>query len=822
MSRAHPIQTSFNGGEMSPEMDGRVDLAKYAASAHVMENFMPLIQGPAKKRSGTKFINVMNAEFASFFHRFIFSRTQAYILEFGNQILRFHTADGTVTEAGKSITGATNANPCEITVTAHGYSTNDLVFISGVGGMTQINGAFYTITVTSANTFTLKYSASANNVDATGFGAYTSGGTAARVYQIATPWLGTYLRENSSFNGTPFMDFTQSGDIIYITNKTGVVAPQKLSRFGNNNWTLTEFLPTTGPFESLDPDNTITIYSNVRTGTATLTASAAVFDSLWVGTLLLLEQKSIDDVKQWEPGKTVSANDIRRSDGKNYRAVANGTTGTIRPTHNEGTKYDGDAGVQWEYRDPGFGILKITEFTSSTQVTADVIKPIPDGAVGVANASLRWARGEWRAGKYPTHVTFFRERLTFARASDQRLWFSVAGDFENFSERDDGGLVTPDMSATIDISTDQANRIQWLAPADALIVGTESAEFVVREITTNDVFGPGNIKATPQTYNGSSSVTPIRIGTATFFVQGSGRKVRELSYSIERDGLASIDMTRLHPRIVPRANRIIQMAYQQEPHSIIWAVRDDGALIAFTYNREEEVFGWHRHPIGGSGKVVSVQVIPNAAGGDDEVWLGVERKTVGSGLTRRYIEKLQPDWDSSLAIDDAFYVDSGVVYSGAPADEILGLDHLNTFTVNILADGAVHPPLVVTGGKITLNDNYSKVAIGLPYTAKLATKRIEAGANLGTAQGRTKRLSRVHVRLLDTLGGKMGPNDTTLETILFRKGSDPMDAPPPVFSGDKEVVWRGGYEKEGRMWYVNDQPLPATIVALMPEMETDG
>jgi len=182
---------------------------------------------------------------------------------------------------------------------------------------------------------------------------------------------------------------------------------------------------------------------------------------------------------------------------------------------------------------------------------------------------------------------------------------------------------------------------------------------------------------------------------------------------------------------------------------------------------------------------------------------------------------MQDDWDSSLGIEDAWYVDCGLSYSGAAADVISGLDHLEGQTVTVLADGAAHPDVVVTSGAITLQVEAEKVVAGLKQTAKLATNRIEAGAQTGTAQTRIKRLSKVWIRFIDTVGGKAGPTATNLQTILFRRASDPMGAAIQAFTGDKDVDWRGGYERDGIMWYVNDQPLPCTISALIPEMETN-
>lgn len=79
-------------------------------------------------------------------------------------------------DTATSVTGASNANPCQITVVGHPYSTGDEVYLSGVGGMTELNDQTFIITKTGANTFTL------DGVDSTAYTAYISGGSAVRPY----------------------------------------------------------------------------------------------------------------------------------------------------------------------------------------------------------------------------------------------------------------------------------------------------------------------------------------------------------------------------------------------------------------------------------------------------------------------------------------------------------------------------------------------------------------------------------------------------------------------------------------------------------------
>ena len=217
------------------------------------------------------------------------------------------------------------------------------------------------------------------------------------------------------------------------------------------------------------------------------------------------------------------------------------------------------------------------------------------------------------------------------------------------------------------------------------------------------------------------------------FVQRAKRKVRELVYNYDTDGFIAPDLTILAEHISDSG--ITEMSYQQEPQSILWCVRTDGILIGLTYARNEQVVGWHRHIFGGvfgSGNAVveSVATIPGDL--NEDVTYVIVKRTI-NGATRRYVEYLQPvDYGSDLTA--AFFVDSGLTYSGGATTTISGLHHLIGQSVTILADGSTHPNKTVSAtGTITLDRSSTKVQIGLNYNSTLQTMRLEAGSQDGTA-----------------------------------------------------------------------------------------
>ncbi len=770
--RAAPIQTAFNGGELSPLIRGRVDVAKYANGCERMEGFLPTIQGPAIARPGFIYVaEVKDSSKRTWHMRFERSQDAAYIIELGDGYARFYADHGQVQVSGVSAyNGATT------------YAVGDLVSSAGVN--------YYCKAATTGNA----------PPNATYWHPLT--GT---IYEIPMPYTAAQLTND---DGSFALRFAQAGDVIYMA--LGSVAPYALYRYGATNWVCSKVDFAPPPFKSLNITAT-TIYASATTGSVTLTASASVFTASNVGEYIYLGEKDVRDTAQWEAGKAILLGAARRSDGKNYVALNAATTGGVKPVHSSGAAYDGDTGVQWRFQDPGYGWAKITAYTSATQVTATVVSQIPAGAVSAGNATTRWALQAWNATDgYPTNVTFFRERLTFAR--DSTLWFSVSADFSNFST-EIAGVISADAGFERTIASDRVNSIRWLSPGDVLLVGTLGDEWAIVEATTTDPFGPANCKTKRQSTYGSNLVAPTRVGLDTLFVQKAGRKVRAMSFKFEEDGFESPDVTAFSEHITKTG--IIDSAYQQEPWSVVWCVRSDGVLLGLTFNREQDVVAWHRHPLQ-DGVVESVETIPAPDGSRDDLWV-IVRYTV-SGVTRRYMGYLGEQDEDGTDQADWTYADMMSTYSGVPATVISGLNYLEGKEVWVLVDGARHPNRTVSGGAITLQVAGSKVHVGMPSPGLIETLNLEAGAN--TAQGKIKRAHLVTIRVHRSLGGQAGPYETKLSELAYRSPSVPMGSAPPPFTGDLDVEWPGDYEPRMTMIVTKDRPMPLTLVAVMPQLVT--
>lgn len=813
MAKASPIINALNAGEWSSLLDGRTDIEGYVASAYVMENFIPSIQGPAIRRAGTGFVRqVKDSTDRTWLMPFIKSRDVAYQIEFGDSYCRFYFERSPVlTGTTATITGATAANPVVITTSAaHGYSNGDEVFITGVGGMTELNGRWFIVANQTATTFELT-TIHGDNVDGTGYTAYTTGGTSDEPYEIASPYSAAAL---TSADGTFNLDFVQSGDVIYITDRAGALAPRKLSRTSTTSWAFTELDPDQGPWLALNDTDT-NIYASAATGSITLTASTSIFTADDVGSIIRVDQEIITATDPWETSTSYTAGDYVRSEGKEYKAATTGSSGTSIPAHTKGTVTDG--GVEWEYISPGYGVARITA-QAGTTATATVLTTFPQTLIGSGNESELWRKGAWsEANGYPTCVTFFRERLCFGQVQD--LHMSVAGSFEDFSIDDFGEILT-ESAITVTVQSSEANEIVGLTEGTILIVNTIGSEFVVDAQTTTTPFGPNNIKVSRQGAYGSKPIRPIRVGESVLFVQASGRKMRSMQYEFQVDNFVAPDMT-------VRAEHILrptvqQLARQEEPYQTVWGVRSDGQLLSFAFDQNQQVRAWARHKIGGTSAVVeSVSVIPSPDGDRDEVWLVVSR-TINGG-TRRYIEYIQPEYIDGDDKEDAKYGDSMLTYDGSAATTVYGFDHLEGETVGVLADGAAVADVVVSNGEVDLTDAASVQQIGLRYSSKYATNRIDAGAKDGTSQAKTKRITDCAFRVVNTLDGRAGPDEDNLDDIpdlTYRAPATLMGSSPDLFTGDALLSWPSGYETDGRLWYVNDSMFPATIAAIMPQVVT--
>ena len=657
------------------------------------------------------------------------------------------------------------------------------------------------------------------------FRIYKDGGivvSSGSPVEVATPY------STSDLAG---LKFAQSADIMFLVHPNH--APRKITRTDHTAWTITEVDLQRGPMGDTNLTTT-TLTANGRTGAVTVTASANLFASTDVGRLIKLHH-GFAKITIFTNATTVTAAVQELQDGRTelapeYTASTisfhEGDPDSTGLEHNDRIEdSDGNFVVQ------GFktGMRITSSSTSSNNKSGMLIVDVTDTVITLAPGvdlaaeaagSNKTLTGDLIADEnfqlgafssttgFPRAVAFYEQRLVFAGTSSQpqTLFFSQGGDFENFergTDADDGLIYT--------IGSNEVNVIRYLASGKNLLVGTSGGEFVVRASGFDEPLKPDNTQIKQQTTYGSADIQPMQVGNARLFLQRAKRKLRELVFSNESDSFVAPDMTILAEHITEGG--IKEFAYQQEPDSVAWTVRNDGVLACMTYRREEQVVAWHRHIIGGTSAVVeNVATIPGDLD-EDQVWL-VVRRTI-NGATKRYVE-VMTGFDFGSDVTDAFFVDSGLTYSGSAATTISGLDDLEGQTVSILADGAAHPDKVVSSGAVTLDRSATKAHIGLAFTSKVETLRVDQGSATGSAQGKTKRISEVTVRLFRSVGMKVGTSTSELDIVPFRSSANAMGSAVSLFTGDKTVEFRGGFDEDATIVIQQDQPLPMTILAIFP------
>jgi hypothetical protein len=663
---------------------------------------------------------------------------------------------------------------------------------------------------------------------------YTNGGrieTAPNVaYEVVVPYTAAQA---------PSVWYQQSYDRLYLAHRSH--APAALTRLTATTFAHTALTLRNGPFADSNVDEAITV---TVTGTLTVGGNAIVhvaggapFLAGHVGSSVMIEAEDFSDIKAWEAGMdgVVVGTTIVRSDGKAYlaaAAVATNRTGSVQPTHSHGSEWDGSGGsdvnakgpygVKWTYLHDRFGIGTILSVGGGgTAATISVTRRIP--ASLAAAASHRWALAAVSAAAgWPGIVLLGFGRLLFF--TDFELIASVVGDYGggsvNMAPFTESGLLAPDMAFRKRLTI--SNPVLWAkADRDGVLIGTSDGEHVIRKINNADIFSSDNIECVPQSSYGSQPVRPVETGTSTLFVQKSGRKIREADYDLGSDRYSAANIAVWQRHILKSGAK--QMTFQQEPEELVWAVRNDGLLALHPHVPEQEVKGFAR-VAHAAGAVLSAVAIPSEDGTRDELWALVD-----GGAAGKSVELQAPAWEEEeTALEDAFFVDSGVSYDGAarnsfPAPANAGaIDHLAGKAVAVLADGGVVPGLTVSAGPnatLALPNGATalKCHVGLGYTARLRPLRPEARApDGGTLQGKRKRLVSIVLRLLETVGIKVDPDTGHADQLIDRPGSAEMDAPVPPFTGDTSKSLGGNYGYDGQYTIISDDPLPCMVVAAMP------
>ena len=674
-------QRSFASGEISPSLYARVDLTKYATGLRTCKNGIVLRYGGVSNRPGTSFVGEVNdSSKAVRLIPFIFNTAQTYVLEFGEQYIRVIKDGQHLTEAGISISGITQANPAVVTTSAsHGYSNGDEVYINGISGMTQVNNRNFKIANITATTFELQ-EMDGTNLDSTSYDAYISGGDSYKMYEISSPYLESELAT---------IKYVQSADVVTLAHPNH--PPAELTRTGDISWSLNNisFQPTvdqpTGitstqagagseiyryKVTAIDSEtgeeslpgivgttNTITGITQADPAVVTTFGSHGYSngDEVYISNVAGMEE--VNDRIFFVENVTATTFELEGIDSTNYTAYSSGGSAnaaftevtssvpsTSSPIVVSWTKVSGAS--EYNIYKESNGVYGQIGIASGT--TFDDINISANTTFTPPSSRNPFIGG----GNYPSTVTYIQQRLAFANTDiePEKIFLSRTANFKNFTTSSPSQA---DDAITFTMAGRQVNEVQSLIDLGRLVILTTGGEWSAEG--DGGVITPTTINTKQYSYNGSGDLQPIVIDGAAIYQQARGSIIRDLTYNFEISGYSGNDLTIFSAHLFDKFT-IVDWSFQQIPHSILWVVRSDGALLGMTYVKSQQVIAWHRHDFGGL--VENVSVVPE--GNEDTLYVTVKRTINGKSV--RYVEKLTSRQINDI-VDNKF-MDSHLSYDG--------------------------------------------------------------------------------------------------------------------------------------------------------------
>ena len=300
--------------------------------------------------------------------------------------------------------------------------------------------------------------------------------------------------------------------------------------------------------------------------------------------------------------------------------------------------------------------------------------------------------------------------------------------------------------------------------------------------------------------------------------KGSG--VRDLSFNIYFSVFTGSDISILSSHLF-YGYQILEWCWAEQPFYTVWAVRNDGVLLSLAYLKEQDFIGWAHHNTTGLYKSICAVTESTADAGNVDAVYTVVQRTAG-GYTNQYIERVADRIYPNGQVD-AWCVDSGLQYIGAPKSSFTGAEHLAGMVCTGLADGNIIPPFTMpANGEFTIPVAGSKVTVGLGYACKLQTLAIDTGEP--SIQGKVKKIPFVDVRVHQTLNLQIG-NDfnhlTPMKDLIVGNVASTLTGQQTqiisgLTTGDARTFLNPTYTVPGQYCFQQSDPYPASILGVFP------
>jgi hypothetical protein len=825
-----------------------------------MLNYIPEAEGPAERRPGFEFISSVKtpADGAVRLGRMVISETEAYVLEFGDEYIRF-IKNGVLVDDGGS--------PAATYEVATPYLTAELDGLSFL----QTGPEMYIFHENHHPAKLTRITESSWALADVNFG----GGALVGPVQTAGPVGVNVASRAVGFRASPpSIDVTTTGISIDNIAEGGLYTAGKVTivngtaDFAHQVGDKVVVRGLDGAAASVTNGILATV---IARNTAAVSSTYITLDIDWTGT------------------------DYAPTTGDVYPAIF--TADTV-------DKYFAVKTVErWLYgRVRAFGFEEaIIDLTDPD----DLLSP---GWSTVTN-SKEWRMGIWAEGSYPRFGDFHENRMCIDAGSGRpgAVLGSVPDEYENF-ETDDAGTPTAASAFEFTPVATEVNQLKWIRSDDkGLITATGSTEFVFSG--QGAALSPLNVNVKTNSGYGSEEVSAVRAGDTIVYVQAGGRSIRNMIYSFESEKLAGDDVSRTASHLLQGV--VAEVVYQKRPTPVIWARLTDGTLVGCRYESDngQVSTGFFEVRIAGEqdritdyALVESLAVIPDDDGEDEQLWVEVKRLTP-AGAVARSIERMAPAIPVDGRLAEAVYLDSAwigggveyamtgtlykeavlrwtrstvgplvvgqtiffkteqvpelnlglpceitsitgpvmgvytVLFSGVDATAFsewdgdffteseavyrigatafTGLTHLASREVTALSDGGEIAELTVASdGSLTLAEPAGWLILGLPYVSQLQLLRFEAGSRTGAALGKLRRIHRVELLLEDTLGIKYGADFNSLYDVPLDQ--EAQDRKP--FSGFKSLEMNSDFDQSNELCFQQDGAMPGTICAVLPRM----
>lgn len=809
-------QTGFSRGELAPSLYGKVDFAGYYTALKTCRNFIVRQYGGITNRPGTHLVTELyDSSKAGVLIPFEFSAYQSYVLEFGDYVMRIMKDGGVVVwPSGPSV-----GLPVEV-VTPYPVAALPLLkYVQSADVMSLVHPNYppQKLVRTDHHLWTM-------SEDVTTDGPFKDINVDDTITVIASGVTGSITLTS---NADLFLA-SHVGMLFYLEQAPDGLTPKwevqksvainNIKRAGMNYYiarnagTTGTVRPTTLDGIEYDGDPgiaweyihsgfgivKITGYTDARHVSATVTKRLP--ENTVTGTMYRSIQSATSGspyVPPVDPNPEVPAvNATVRCDAHGFSSGDNiiiaGVTAGLNGTWGIIVTDVNNYQLSGCYGDA-------TGYVSGGSATKS-LSAVP---------SYRWAFGAWGGPNlYPGAVGYTQERRVFGgSATDpQTFWMSRSQGYSDFGK---SIPLLDDDSISYKINSRKVTEIRHFIELSEFIILTSDGPFLIRG-DQSGVIKPGGISRKKQSSSGAAHIAPVVIDSYALYVQEKGSQVRSLGYSFQDDAFVGKDIT-IQSHHLFRGRTIVSWCYQQTPFANVWVVLDNGALLSLTYMPEQDVVGWSRHDTDGFFESV-VCITEN---GKDVVYFQVRREF--ERTTRRFIERLADRIYEDPR--DAYFMDCGLSYNGAPITHVSGLDHLEGKTVSILADGNVHAQRIVTNGSITLDRESSVVHVGLPYVSDFETLEIASAQQ--NIRDKEKIINYVHLMVEESRGVKVGPDaDHLLEAKRdeYKNYEDAINETTGLIDIRIQATWN----KKGQVFGRQSDPLPLTILSITPEVTNGG